>query len=1350
MASYLGKISAVVSANTRGFDLPLRASSAEVKSFASRVKNELGKASSDVSRSFRDILTPIQRFQKNLEAAVSQRLQFKGVEGAVQGIGQLEARLRELASAGSGAINVALQVAGAESVDRLVDGLGELDGKTLKAVIDVVNEDAIASAARKMQELRSLSDQVAKPLAGVSKSFSSLSAEVQAAFVPALAAAQREVQDLEAAFNRGGLLQVTEGQFEKVRQKVLQTADAVARLAEQSRLTGGLASGNELRFVAPGTVAELERAADLQRQASSLPASAISGDRQISSFIAAQRQASDEALRLRGNLEAALAAGEDTTAIEQSLARVTQRQIEYNNALERRINDAQGADNRRRAEAANRFLVVDQRESSLLSNQGRATQLPAGFLRSSAEASARRQIGGGTDAGIRQLDQLAQKVSSLRAQIDTLPATIGSQFIPQLQRAEQEFVRLRTSGTATAEQIDDAAGSVQRLGAQINRINRAQGIQSFADGLDDTALRGALGNLNALQQILNRVGATAGSDAARQFDRMRAAIQRATRDGTVGTDAFQNELRQLTQDAAKAAAATGKIGQKAAFREIQRGGDIARGGFDKLSLATQQAAFAIDDFFSATGDFTQKIRAVQNNVTQLAFILGGTTGLFIGLGVAIAAQATVALFKWINGGVEAKDRTEALNESLARQKSLVEDLKQAFDSLGNALTRGIFDEATERAREFQRALQDIQTKAGEQIESAAIVDSAVQQERALQASLRERLGKETDTTDRVLIQGDIASSEARERDRIEQIRRGSLSLSLEAIADDLEYGARVIAAARANDELIPSQSDQFRVGDAVGAALFEAVVSASQQAADNGDFRLSGARDVLIDRRNALQDNLRELDATLGSSVTNQTEIEFIREEIARITGTLESVNFALIQADVQLRQEALSSAKGIGESLARTRDLIDSAGAEFGPLARQQRALAERFARITEELTSGSSVGADGISGTSDDEKLTRSQIEARQEELDQLRKQSAELESASLSTRAFADALDRVAIDLANTVVSEAESAAVKARRDTNRAAAELVSLPGDATPAQRRAAERELRASAGREDAANQQAESVRRRRLQLESDRRAAEAQFQRNASAGTLGADLQQKADERDRLRVIQQEGQLTAEQAQKLEDLNSQISSAFEQTREARTLRRTANQIDTEQQQFNIRQERQAELESQRQQSLDRGQDLIKTPQQRAVDQGLTQFDDAVNASLQGIADSFGPLGDLLPQLDDGVLSLQELGSLFQQFPNLRQQFEQDLQVARDNIAGNIQQVVADFDRERSRPSRAPVQAQDVNTTQGRAELNRLLRGDDSNRDKPILQGIKDQIKVLNAIDRRIDEVSRVVGVAGA
>ena len=159
---------------------------------------------------------------------------------------------------------------------------------------------------------------------------------------------------------------------------------------------------------------------------------------------------------------------------------------------------------------------------------------------------------------------------------------------------------------------------------------------------------------------------------------------------------------------------------------------------------------------------------------------------------------------------------------------------------------------------------------------------------------------------------------------------------------------------------------------------------------------------------------------------------------------------------------------------------------------------------------------------------------------------------------------------------------------------------------------------------------------------------------------------------------------------------------------------------------------------------------MIKTPQQRAVDQGLTQFDDAVNASLQGIADSFGPLGDLLPQLDDGVLSLQELGSLFQQFPNLRQQFEQDLQVARDNIAGNIQQVVADFDRERSRPSRAPVQAQDVNTTQGRAELNRLLRGDDSNRDKPILQGIKDQIKVLNAIDRRIDEVSRVVGVAGA
>ena len=207
--------------------------------------------------------------------------------------------------------------------------------------------------------------------------------------------------------------------------------------------------------------------------------------------------------------------------------------------------------------------------------------------------------------------------------IETLPNSVASGLIPQLRRAEQEFVRLRASASASEEEIENAANEVDQLAASVRRIGSTQGITTFAEAFDDAEIRGALGSLTALQQMLLRIGATADGEAAAAFDEMRIAVQQATLAGRIGSDEFNEELEELIQNAARAASSVGGISTSAAFNEIKRGGDVARGGFDKMSLGLQQAAFVNDDFFSARR-YLAKIRAVQNNITQLAFVVGGT------------------------------------------------------------------------------------------------------------------------------------------------------------------------------------------------------------------------------------------------------------------------------------------------------------------------------------------------------------------------------------------------------------------------------------------------------------------------------------------------------------------------------------------------------------------------------------------------------------------------------------------------------------------------------------------------------------------------------------------------------
>ncbi len=75
---YLGKISAVISANTGDYVRKLNESAKETAAFARTVQQTLGRASSEASKSLEGIYTPIQKVERALRAAASQKLAFRG------------------------------------------------------------------------------------------------------------------------------------------------------------------------------------------------------------------------------------------------------------------------------------------------------------------------------------------------------------------------------------------------------------------------------------------------------------------------------------------------------------------------------------------------------------------------------------------------------------------------------------------------------------------------------------------------------------------------------------------------------------------------------------------------------------------------------------------------------------------------------------------------------------------------------------------------------------------------------------------------------------------------------------------------------------------------------------------------------------------------------------------------------------------------------------------------------------------------------------------------------------------------------------------------------------------------
>lgn len=1219
----------------------------------------------------------------------------------------------------------------------------------------------------RIQQFVSASELLQKPLAAGVTEFVKLSRTIQGEFQPALVRAQSQVEAVREEIARFG--QVSEADFAAVEARVNRTTQAIERLTEASRLVQNASVPNSIRVTNPQQFDALTRAGNLQQRSAALSAQTASSfglnAQQSQIEETSKRLARQIALRKRLNLE-----GKDTSGTDQAIAATTQKLTQQLGVQENLV------------DAAERYTKsLTQAASTTGPPQG--PPLPPGFGGDSRFAD----FGLDLDDPRRQLEVLKGSVVSLKGQLDTLPAGIRSQFIPALRDAQASLVRLAAAPEATAEELAAASAQVDQLTRRARQLAQVQAVPNFAEAFEGSAFRGATGNLQAFQQILARVGATAGSQAAVQFDRMRAAILRATSDGTLGTEAFQRELQQLTNEAAEAAAATGRIGRGAAFREIQRGGDIARGGFNNLSLAAQQAAFAIDDFFSVQGDFSQRIRAVQNNVTQLAFILGGTTGLFIGLGVAITAQAAVALYKWVNGGRSAEDQTKSLNDALARQKSLVEELAQAFESLGDSIARRAFSDSAQEARAFRKELDDIAKKQRELNEArVADLDVNVQRERANQNRITGELESSRDPARRALLQAELESSRVRERQATENaVGRGAPDFAslrdLVLRSVETEAAVRTLGRPDARQVARDQQAAIDNLGDGTDLLRtrqgLQARLGGLRNSPVAGDRAVAAAA-LELERSIAAID--LQLDAAVGELARNIIEsslgaaisIEQAQDDVADAIrrGVAGAADFqaGLDNTAKQLEeaQKQLAAAAEIqGDPERRARE-IERAQGQVDDIRRRQDAINEGAREVRLTTGRGGERTTAALSALQGNERFANEygRLTARlRDAVDAEFAARNALAQATVQGDDAAKARARADLDAANAAsalaasVAEAaiamEEALSRIRKIGDDALSASTSLADDA---QKRFTQDPTEANRRERDAAEQQLiqdrERVARANNALDRARSTAEANDPRIAA---INSELEKIAEERKRIGDKSAQDR-TEEDARRSEELANR-QARLELEREERLRNLTAaeqKQLDAINQEIAARQKmvdamnRQRafdeEVERRRNPQGDamRGLDLAETPGQRAAreaGQGIADIDAAFRERGRQLVEQFGGLFDIDAAeqvfLDQNEAARQE---------SIRRFASEQRRAAAPAIFGladSVENAILQG------PSRAALNASDISTQEGAKELNRLLRGEDSARDQNLVE-LQRQSQALDDVNAKLTALGNRVGVA--
>ena len=919
-----------------------------------------------------------------------------------------------------------------------------------------------------------------------------------------------------------------------------------------------------------------------------------------------------------------------------------------------------------------------------MSNQGARTDLGQNFGRN------------------RLLEGIGGELDVIQRRLRELPG-LAEQLGPPVDNVANRFRILARDGIAfTAEQARALRNDIAAVNSALDsRRNAADlfrnsfggaGAPGLSLGVDARSLQGIGAQIELVQSRLASLGAEARGPVVAALDALRTRAAALFDAGTIDTTDGRRELQRLREEIIRTLAAADPGVSQGRLRELlARTGDVGRAGFDRFGLAVQQAAFVVDDFFSVTGGLDQRIRAIGNNISQLGFVLGGTSGLVAGVAASVTSQLVVALIRWANQNVETQDRVKVLNDALSRQKSLVEELAQAFRALGDSLTRGAFSPAAAQANEFRKELDEIIKKQKELREArAADIDPTVQRERATQGSLQRRLEQEENIGRRIALQQQIEASRRREREAA-----GA------AAARPAATGQQSAAAiGRGGDALF----DRVTRGQEVITPRDVAILDEARRRAGEAREAQSPAaiRDALVQQRDALiSSGFGESDNRVADSIRQLEEL------IASLEAPIQRANDALVIS-------ILEGAKKVSVALTQAQESI--ARADFGPSAISDRAneVAKQLESLARQLEAAS------------DEKT----INALREQQAALLRQSVVLESAARSVEQFAAALDRVAGQLADTVLQEVDVRAVQARRDANAAqgaaAAGAGNVPAFRRPQFERDQQRQADEAQGDRRRIEAEAERARAAQLDFERIQRQFVASFERDATEGRLGPDAKRLIAQRNAATATLESVTAPAFERQQaatdLAEAEAALASLFEQSDLARHLAELADGLDVAAQ---AAVELDRQIKEQRA-SANRGRELTLTPAEKAAEELNQRIADIREYANRAAEESTGLPGDVA---------------------KIRAEMNKAIGRAVEDQEKAIAPLVFDLAEQVQNarmqgPSRAALGASDASTAQGQQELNRLLRGDDAARDQNLVE-LKRQTDVLKQIrDKRGAEVA--------
>lgn len=426
------------------------------------------------------------------------------------------------------------------------------------------------------------------------------------------------------------------------------------------------------------------------------------------------------------------------------------------------------------------------------------------------------------------LDTLGDEISSTRRQIEQLDEPLRAQLGPEIDRITIQFQNMARAG------IRVNADEARRLSREVAAINAAMASrrdfgQQFSErfggagqaglglGVDQRSLQAIGGQIEFVQERLSRLGAEARGPTLQALQRFREAARRLFDAGTIDTESGRAELAALRREIAATLSEAGGGSRRRILLDINRAGDVSRGGFDRFSLGVQQAAFAVEDFFSVTGGLDQRIRAAGNNISQLGFILGGTAGLIAGIAGAIGGQLVAALIKWADSGRSAEDRMKALNDSLSKQRSLVEELASAFKSLGDSVVSRAFSGAPARSLiEFGKQLDEITQKQKElRRERLLSLDEGVVSARASVNVAQRNLDRQTTA-------GGSANAQRALSDAQRRLREAEAAAASRTAPSRAEVNDAVVRAIRNEAEQRARQAAFFAAQGGGGAGAAEA------------------------------------------------------------------------------------------------------------------------------------------------------------------------------------------------------------------------------------------------------------------------------------------------------------------------------------------------------------------------------------------------------------------------------------------------------------------------------------------------------------------------------------------------